>query len=70
MEIEKYTKTKIKGKTYNERKEFIRNLAKEYQYDNTNISLSYYELYIITNYFYSKAKRYGLVKEFKENGII
>ena len=70
MEIEKYTKAKVKGNTYSDKKDFIINLAKEYQYDNTNISLSYNELYMITNYFYSKAKRYGLIKEFKENGII
>lgn len=60
---------KISGKTYQERKESLRNLAIEYQTSDTS-GLSWGELATIENFFEINAKRYGLVKEFKENCII
>lgn len=56
-------------KTYQERKEEIRNEAIEWQYDFSNHNYSYYELMEFGEYFYKLGKRYGLLKEFHENGI-
>lgn len=44
--------------------------AKEWQLWASEQSLSYEELSFFYAYFYNKAKQYGLIKEFKENGII
>ena len=44
--------------------------AIEYQHNASEKQYSYSELYEISNYFYKLAKRYGLIKEFRENGII
>lgn len=55
---------------YEAMKEAIREAAKEYQQNIYNISQSYAEIiekqYILEKY----GKRYGLIREFKENGII
>ena len=59
----------IKGKTYKERKVSLEELAKDWQYNFSSLSWSYGELYVIENYFYKNGKRYGLLKEFKENCI-
>lgn len=61
---------KISGKTYQERKASLEDLAKDWQLHFSNFSWSWGEIAEITNYFYDMAKRFGLVKEFKENGII
>lgn len=60
---------KIGGKTYQERKSNLEQLAKDWQLYFSSLSWSYGELYEIQNYLYENAKRYGLVKEFKENAI-
>jgi hypothetical protein len=60
---------KISGKTYNERKNNLEELAKDWQYNFCSLDWSYGELYTIQNWFYENAKRYGLVKVFHENGI-
>lgn len=60
---------KISGKTYEEKKASLEDLAKEWQLYFSGYSWSYYELSIIQNYLYDNAKRYGLLKEFKENAI-
>ena len=44
--------------------------AIEWQLDFDNHNYSYGELAYYGNYFEKLAKRYGLVREFKENGII
>lgn len=56
--------------TYQRAKERARNKAIEWQYGFCEQSYSYGELAYWTNYFSGLAKRYGLVREFKENGII
>lgn len=61
---------KIKGKNYNERKNNAIELAKDYQCDFGQYNWSYSELATIYNFFENVGKRYGLLKEFKENGII
>ena len=62
-------KLSIKGKTYKEQKESAIELAKDYQYNFSGLNWSYYELMIIQDYFSKIAKRYGLTKEFRNNGI-
>ena len=56
--------------TYQRAKESARNKAIEWQLDFDNHNYSYSELAWYGNYFERLAKRYGLTKEFKENGII
>lgn len=55
---------------YRQWKEKARNEAIDWQstFANSNYSLS--EIVFLQGYFTYLAKRYGLVKEFKENGII
>ena len=55
---------------YQKAKESVRNKAIEWQMDFCNHNYSYGELAAYTEYFETLAKRYGLVKEFRENGII
>lgn len=59
----------VKGKTYEEKKQSLYDLAIEYQYNFAPLSWSYGELYELNNFFEKNAKRYGLLKEFKENAI-
>lgn len=55
---------------YQERKEKARNKAIEWQTTTSSEAMSWGEVASWSNYFYKLAKRYGLIKEFKENGII
>lgn len=57
-------------KSYQERKENARNKAIEWQQDFENHNYSYGELAAWTEYFKKLARRYGLIEEFTENGII
>ena len=61
---------KINGKNYQERKENLKDLAIDYQLNFSTLSWSYGEIATIQDYFYTNARRYGLIKEFKENCII
>ena len=56
-------------KTYAERKEAARQEAIDWQLDFGNHNYSWGELVDYQDYFRSLGKRYGLLKEFKENGI-
>ena len=60
---------KGKKKTYYERKEEIRQEAIDWQLDFNKHNYRWLELANWGDYFYKKGKRYGLLKEFKENGI-
>jgi hypothetical protein len=55
---------------YKENKEKAREKAIEWQRDFKNHNYSWGELAYYGAYFEKLAKRYGLVEEFKENGII
>lgn len=55
---------------YQKRKEAARNKAVEWQSDFESHNYSYGELAYWQDYFNRLAKQYGLVKEFRENGII
>lgn len=59
----------IKGKTYKEKQENLKNIAIDWQLNFSALDWSYGELATIQDYFYRNAKRYGLLKEFKENAI-
>lgn len=55
--------------TYKEKKERARQEAIDWQLESTNKQLSYGELAVIGDYFHKLGKRYGLLREFRENGI-
>lgn len=55
---------------YQRAKERVRDKAVEWQSNFCDQNYSYGELAYWQEYFWSLAKRYGLVEEFKENGII
>ena len=55
---------------YQRAKERARNKAVEWQSGFCDQNYSYGELAYYGEYFSRLAKRYGLVREFKENGII
>ncbi|MBO5918729.1 MAG: hypothetical protein J6Q14_08195 [Oscillospiraceae bacterium] len=62
----------IHGKTYAERKESLRNLAIDFQDaddGDADLWLSYGELSDIQDYFNRMGRRYGLLREFRENAI-
>ena len=59
----------VKGSSYNERKNNLIELAKEYQYNWASLSWSYGELIEIQDFFNKNGKKYGLLKEFRENAI-
>ena len=59
---------RLRGKTYAEKKDEVRQKAKDVQ-DYDEGGLSYGELADICDYFATYGKRYGLLREFKENGI-
>ena len=56
--------------TYNEGKEKARGMAQEIQCDFYDLSISWNEVCDICAKLEKLAKRYGLVREFKENGLI
>lgn len=47
-----------------------RQQAIDWQLDFANHNYSYYDLYNWGNHFERLGKRYGLLKEFRENGVI
>lgn len=55
---------------YQKRKERAREKAVQWQLEFSNRNYSYGELAFFQDYFTGLAKRYGLVEEFRENGII
>lgn len=57
-------------KTYKQQQEELRQEAIEWQSDFGNHNYSYGDLVYWGNYFEKQGKRYGLLKEFRENGII
>ena len=61
---------KISGKTYQERKASLEDLAKDWQNNFAWLGWSYGECAEISAWFYDNAKRYGLIKVFEANAII
>lgn len=58
-----------KMKSYQEQKKKARETAIQWQYENMDYQYSYEGLLILQKYFYKLGKRYGLLTEFRENGI-
>ncbi len=54
---------------YQKMKEKVRQEAIDWQWDFCNHNYSYEELIEFQSYFERLGKRYGLLKEFRENGI-
>ena len=62
----------IHGKSYRERKESLYNLAVDFQHNNdggTDVTLSCGEIGYIRSFFEINGKKYGLLREFRENAI-
>lgn len=60
----------VSGKTYQERKADLQNKAIEWSNNQgTYATWSYGELAIIQGFFEKNAKRYGLLREFRENCV-
>ena len=55
---------------YEKKKEEIRQKAIEWQLSFNDHSYSYFELTEFEDYFYKYGKKYGLLKEFRENAIL
>lgn len=60
---------KVSGKTYQERKEDVRQKAIEFSHCNFP-GLFWSEMAWIESWFRTQAERYGLLEEFRENAII
>ena len=58
-----------KGKTYEERKDSIRNQAILYSYYSANVIMDWSDCANLSDYFTRYGNRYGLMEEFHENGI-
>ena len=55
--------------TYAERKANARQKAIDWQLEDSDYHYSYEGLSIVCDFFYKLGKRFGLLKEFRENGI-
>lgn len=56
-------------KTYQQKKDAARQLAIDWQYEDGDYPYSYEGLAILCNFFRKLGKRFGLLREFRENGI-
>lgn len=61
---------KTHGKTYAERRENLRNLAQDFQSNESGHGLYTSDLIEIESFFRVNGARLGLMREFHENGII
>ncbi|MBQ0097349.1 MAG: hypothetical protein KBS62_00215 [Oscillospiraceae bacterium] len=55
---------------YQNQKDRAREKAVDIMYRLSDVAISYGEIATIQDYIYKLGKRYGLIKEFTENGII
>ena len=60
---------RISGKTYQAKKADLRQQAIDYSNIQGVLTLYWSEVAEISNFFERNGKRYGLLKEFRENGI-
>lgn len=68
IEIVNYFPLKVSGKTYAERKAYLQNLAIEIS-NSEFYEMSWWEMAEAQNFFETNGRRYGLLKEFRENAI-
>lgn len=59
----------IHGKDYKSRKASCEQVAIDFSNDGDTTGLFYSDLWHISDWFYRNGKRYGLLKEFIENGL-
>lgn len=64
------TDFKIKGKTYAERKQFARDIGVTISNNREIEEITHIDAMNIAENLDNLAKRYGLIKEFRENGLI
>lgn len=57
-------------KSYQQYKADARQKAIEWSWEISSLSLSYSQISDIQHYFYQLGRKYGLLREFAENGII
>lgn len=57
------------NKTYKQLKEHARNIAIDWQQINSKQNMSYAEIAAAGDYFQKLGKRFGLLREFRENAI-
>ena len=57
------------GKSYQDKKENLKNIAIDYSLVFGDTNISWLEYAILTDYFRQYGRRYGLLKEFRENAI-
>lgn len=69
-EIIDYIPLTVCGKSYEERKADLQNKAIEWHHTGSVANWSYGELASIQEFFERNGKRYGLLREFRENAII
>lgn len=61
----------VRGKTYDQKKECVRDIAKDTQILISHAQdISREDLYEIKAWFEKMGRRFGLLKDFRENGII
>lgn len=58
----------VSGENYQTRKECVRNLALDWQAADQG-GISWGELFEVQDFFRRNGKKYGLLREFQENGI-
>lgn len=58
------------GTPYSKKKEQVRQEAIEWQYNIAEQNYSYSDLVYWYQHFYRLGRRYGLLREFRENGIV
>ena len=63
-------RTNKQGVSYAVAKATLRQEAIDWQLDFGNHNYSLYEIGVFQDYFEKQGKRYGLIREFKENGIL
>ena len=59
----------VRGDSYRERKESVRDIAIEFSNIANCGGLTWSDLNILSDWFYRYGKRYGLLTEFRENGL-
>lgn len=55
---------------YQKKKQELRELTKDFQLQFNQENYSWWDVCEFTNWIYEQAKRFGLVRELKENGVI
>ena len=68
----KFIPFRINGKNYAEKQGSLRDIAIDFQYaisEHSDYQLSMHECACVSNWFERNGKRYGLLREFRENAI-